>query len=87
MNLEDSVNQICDELASKIETLRRVFKAKAQDNFIFSSNGTEIGKDKKGEPLERTVHEAVLELEKTKKHFKSKTIKEVREKLIRALKE
>jgi len=87
MNLENSIDQICDELMSKIETLRQFLKMKPHGNAIFSFEGTEIGKEKKRKTLERAVHETVIELEKTKKHFKSKAIKEVKEKLIRALEE
>ena len=44
-----------------------------------------IIKDSEKRPLKKVVQEAIYELEKTKKYFKSKTIREVREKLIRAL--
>ena len=51
------------------------------------NNHLRMLKDKEKHSLRKAVREAIWELERTKKYFKSKTIKEVREKLIRALEE
>jgi hypothetical protein len=68
MRLENNIDQICDELTLKIETLRQVLKKKPQGSFTFSSKNVETGGDKERESLKKIV-------------------KEVREKLIKALKE
>lgn len=83
----NNIDQICDELTLRIETLRQFLKSNPQSNSIFGSEVVETGREKKRKSLERTVRDTVIELEKTKKHFKSKTIKEVKEKLIKALNE
>lgn len=87
MNFEQDIDRVCNELTSKVEDLRKFFKAIVKSNTLVDlREGQNIFNHSQRERLlEKTMQEAIAKLEETKKSFKSKTIKEVRKKLIKAI--
>ena len=81
------IDKIINELTLEIERLRNFLKNISQGERFCALLSQEASQSEKNESLAEAVKEAIVELEKSKKQFKSKTIKEVREKLIRALNE
>lgn len=85
--LETHIDNACSDLKLKVEDLNRLFKialgAGGTEHFINMQNVPSGSLREK--QLEKAVREAAAELGETKKYFKSKTIKEVREKLIKAI--
>ena len=86
---QSDVDKLCNELMSNIERLRNFNKIKEADTSIVVSAGEEhvSGDANREELLENVIRETIMRLEGTKKYFKSKTVKEVKEKLIKVLEE
>ncbi len=87
MGFEQDIDRVCNELTLSVENLRKFFKATVKSNIsVGLMKGQNIfNHNQREELLEKTIRESISKLEKTKKHFKSKTVKEVREKLIKAI--
>ena len=88
MGFEQDIDRVCNELTLSVENLRKFFKkATVKSNIsVGLMKGQNIfNHSQREELLEKTIRESISKLEKTKKHFKSKTVKEVREKLIKAI--
>ncbi len=87
MGFEQDIDNVCNELTLSVENLRKFFKATVKSNIsVGLMKGQNIfNHSQREELLEKTIREAISKLEKTKKYFKSKTVREVREKLIKAI--
>lgn len=87
MNFEQDIDRVCNELTLKVEDLCKFFKAIVKNNTsVDLMKGQNIfNRSQKERLLEKTIREVISKLEETKKYFKSKTLKEMREKLIKVI--
>ena len=81
------IKYVYDELIAKLKVLRAIHKGSSYNDLFGDkvADDKEEYKDSREEILEATIKDVILKLEETKRSFKSKKIKEIREKLIDVL--
>lgn len=87
MDFEQDIDRVCNELTLKVEDLRKFFNAIVKSNTSVDLMEKEniFNYSQREKLLEKTIREAISKLEETKNSFKSKTVKEVRKQLIKAI--